>query len=426
MVINSKLHSVCEESVKEGLKFLKSEASKIDYKREYEVITGNLDSLLALPSVTQLTHTLEGISALTRQINRLMTSSSPTGLHDAIERFFVERFFLRYLGFLEDIEKTNFKFVKRRFSSLYFDLEKYIYGKADYVYICPVYNLQMKEKSVLINEITIRRMTKKDYFDLFRMSELDLQINAISFGFPPQFLIEIKSNKLGKGKYQKKIQDFIHAYSLFKSEAIQIRGIKTIMPKFYPVELTGSEQVLLRRGSANKFSKLHKSQIPPLRKFFRAYQKIKKNSQLETAIKRFQFGLESINIEDIVLDFVISLECLYGEDRATTRAISERTALLLGRTDSETDKLRKDVSGIYKIRSAIVHGGNLNAAYSKTNLTEDQVKQKLEEITNKSLLAYLKLIRKGEKFHEIKNKLDTFISYKSKRKRFQKKAGVII
>lgn len=417
-VLDNNLYADCESAIKVGLSYLGTEFKKKEYRSKIDLLYEKEQQLLTINEVKKFTNRLENNSKLNRHIRKITQLSNSQQKKKFIEREFTMKCFGEYLV------RNNFTFNPKKFSIVYNGLEKFINNKANYFFWTVIHGLLI-QKEFKIGDMRIRPIKDQDFDLFFGMTEIEYSIHLTTFGQAPTCVIEINSKTYEFEKKVTQIQNFVKAYALFKSNPIQVRELTGFTPMFYAAEYSTSRSILSRRGRVETFSKLHKSQMPKFKRFFRLYSKIQKPKQLETAIDRFQTGIEAKNAEDIILDLTISLECLFSEKVGVTQAISNRMAILLGRTESETELLRKDMKKIYRIRSAMVHGDNIRRAYMETNLTEQDTIKKLVIITNNSILAFLELMNKGERFDNIRTKLDSLISYNSQRKPYQRKAKII-
>lgn len=415
MMLNHNLYSVCRDALNEGLKFLNSKNNETHQKDKIALVVDSSDELLRLQEVQNMRNALENIPELTTRIKKLISPETKDTIIFTINWDFIEKFFLAY------VRKNGFVFNEKEFAQLYSELEEYIYGKADYRYLSAAFNLRMEDESLTIDDIIVRKITDKEFMDLFGIPKEVYQMNMILFGPVPEFLLEVISKEYNMAEQQKKIQDFTYVFGLFKSQSLQIREFTCFFPRFYPVELRSSTEVLIRRGKSHDYPVLYKKEFLDFINFYKYYKKIQKPLSLETAIRRFNYGLQALDMEDVVIDFMIALECLFGDKKPNlTRTISTRVALLLGRNDFDTERLRNIVIKLYNIRSTIVHGDDLKESFKKVKITENCVKQKLKQITNESIIAYLNIIEKGKSIDYIKNELDISISNNNLRKELQK------
>ena len=200
---------------------------------------------------------------------------------------------------------------------------------------------------------------------------------------------------------------------------------------FRPGAITPYKEIMTGRGISFASTVMTKSDMNNFSTFYKSFKKISKPLSMKTAIRRFHNGLTSRDFEDTVIDFMIALECLYGDNKTElTRTISTRVAILLGKDELDTERLRIRMKNLYSIRSAIVHGGNLNKAYKDAHITKNQAQGKLKEIINASILSFLNLIENKsvlgvkKEIQSIQTDIDMSISSPQYRKQLQKIAKI--
>ncbi len=107
----------------------------------------------------------------------------------------------------------------------------------------------------------------------------------------------------------------------------------------------------------------------------------KMKNRIANAINRLNLGMRRRNSGDAAVELSIALECLFADSFGeNTYKIGLRVALLLGGTKENKVKIRSIVSGLYSVRSAMVHEGQ----------TKDSVKVK-----NSGNWSTAKLVKEG-------------------------------
>jgi len=393
-----------------------SQSKQENQENPVAIVQNNFDDIMALQEAQGLLHVMEGIEELTSRIRKLTTPNDEDTIRRQIERMFIRKFFDTYA------RRYGLSFNETNFTELYNELEDYIYGKADYRYLAPVFNLRLDDERVEIDDMIIRYMTDKEFEELFARSRQWYDSRFDFYGSQVDFLIEATSKEYNTSKQEEKIKNFLNAIGVFKMESIQIRDVTCILPTFYPVELRSRGGVIIRRGYPYGYPILKKSELQKFREFYSMYASIQKPKNLENAIKRFNYGLQSLNFEDRVIDFVIALESLFGSSEEITYKISIRIALLFGQNEFDTECLRNFMKNLYNLRSKIVHGDDVTKTLRKIKITENRAKQRLGIITRDSIVAYLYLLESGVKADDIIKHLDTSISNKSLREEIRKKS----
>lgn len=427
LVINSGLESVCKDAIKDGLELLSTKADKtkaLDKLGRRLEIFEHRDEIVKLPSIQKLLKVLVDLPELER-FRGLITPKTQDAIETHFQVSYIDKFIHEYAY------ENGFVFDEKKFLSLYTILEDCIYERADFRYFGPLYAFESEEDSVTIDDITIRKISEDEFKKLFGGPEEIFIGNIMAFGIPPKFLIETKSKKCEFEMQIEKIQYFLYAFALFKSQIIQMNEIWCTHPMFHPGTSGSGREIISKRGRKWATATLLKSEMNEFQTFYNRFKKIQKPLPMKTAIKRFHSGLESRDFEDTVIDFMIALECLYGDNKPElTRTISTRVAILLGKDELDTERLRIRVRDLYNIRSAIVHGGNLKKACKDAHITENEAQEKLKEIANASILSFLNLIESKrvlgveKEIQSIKMDIDMSISSPQYRKQLQKIAKI--
>lgn len=414
---NPELNSKCKNAVVRGLEFLQSKQE--EGRPAIVIAQDNFDGVTELQEVSDLLHVMENIPELTSRIKKLITPNDEDAIRRNIEGTFIGKVFEQYA------RRFGLLFDETNFSKIYTELESYIYGKADYKYLAPLFNLRLDEESVKIDDMTIRYIKDEEFEELFGIPRQWREGRYDFYNPRVDFLIETTSKKYDTPTQEEKIKNFLNAIGIFKMESVQIRDVTCILPTFYPVELRSRCGVIIRRGHTYGYPVLKKSELQKFTEFYSMYSSIRKPKNLENAVKRFNYGLQSLNFEDMAIDFMIALESLFGSSDEITHKISIRIAMLFGQNEFDTECLRHLVKNLYNLRSKIVHGDDVIKALGKIKITENRAKERLGIITRDSIVAYLHLLESGVKDDDIIKHLDTSISSKSLREEIRQKSHLV-
>jgi len=310
------------------------------------------------------------------------------------------------------VEKNAFN--KNDFLTDYLDFEKLVYNDIVHYYYA-LTNWGVK-KTLNVGALKLRKTNIAEVVKLFPPHILHYPIAIDDF-----FIIETTKDKSSQPYVD--FEELIICLNLFKGIFGKQHVNTWKVPRFWPVESAAWGHPLVRRSPENYAKpRLENSEFEAFRKFYRFFKKITKPKQLKTAIERYNLGMQSHTFDDAILDFMIAVECLFSENKPElTHRISIRVALLLGKNESDTERIRKFISTAYSVRSKIVHGDNIH----KNGLTTNEIKLELHKILNESIKAFLHLISSGKKINEIGQELDKSISSPSLRKKIQKLAKVL-
>ena len=414
---NPELTSKCKNAIIKGLELLQSRQE--GEKRAIVVSQNNFDEVLKLQEIQDMINTMNDIEELTSRIKKLVTPNDESSIRHHIERMFIGKFFDTYA------RRHGLAFDEESFLKLYSELEGYIYEKVDYKYLAPLFNLRLDVEKVMINDMVVRYMKDEEFEELFGISREWRKGRFDFYNSQVDFLVETTSKKYDTQVQEEKIRNFLNTIGIFKMESVQIRDMTCILPTFYPVELRSRSGVNIRRGIPHGYPKLVESELEKFKKFYSMYCNVQKPKNLESAIKRFNYGLQSLNFEDMVIDFMIALESLFGDEGEITHKISIRIALLFGQNEFDTECIRNFVKKMYGLRSKIVHGDDVGKALQKINITENRAKDRLSSITRNSIVAYLHLIENGTNGKDIIKNLDTSISSMSLRDKIRENANIV-
>lgn len=107
-----------------------------------------------------------------------------------------------------------------------------------------------------------------------------------------------------------------------------------------------------------------------------------KKTFIDRAVRRFGQAIGRQKLDDKLLDYMISFECLFSTGQGESRhKISRRTAVLLEEGD-EADKTAQQMKAFYDSRSDIVHGRDIKyeAIDKQVELIENYLRRSLKTI----------------------------------------------
>lgn len=82
---------------------------------------------------------------------------------------------------------------------------------------------------------------------------------------------------------------------------------------------------------------------------------------VRTAVRRLNYGLGRKRDDDSFIDYMVGIESLLTDQTAkgeVSHKVSMRCAALLGETFGERFEIKKDITGLYGVRSAVLHGSD--------------------------------------------------------------------
>jgi len=320
----------------------------------------------------------------------------------------------------------KFSFVESEFKETYMEFEKYGYKSiVSYRLTAPLQGLSGSIGEVNFgNTLKLRRILD---------SEKAAYLQAVTepFGIPSSFgfldITEVeytletiyshrKDTAINTSSCRKGFEDIVTTLRLFKSGRFGFDVIKTETTSWAPHAHTSygwgpSRQDLILRG----FYDLDKSEKPGLLRLWRRFKSFKKaagssqdGKHISLALKRFNFGVEESDAENRIIDFFVAFEalCLPERDELTYR-LSNRVAIMLGKNDEEADSIREFMTKAYRLRSEIVHGGEVKPITIKgETVNVNDTAQRIEKYLRETLKFVLVLSKKYKKRERIMALLD--------------------
>lgn len=313
--------------------------------------------------------------------------------------------------FYSEFENKSIKIGDDLFNDLYSEFEDYVYGKSIYQ------NFALTDWTVdeplTIEDMILRKAKNGEIEELFPQETVQLSFYKLQ----NYSIIEKTSTEDQSHDAHDKFFNFITTLNLFKNDYGRIYSHTLKNPKFYPVETNWWQSPLVRRSMSNYNYPLLKSvEVKDFVSFYNSYTNLDKPKSLEQSINRYELGMQAHAFEDIILDLMISLECLFGADRELAHTVSIRISLLLGKNEFDTECIRKFMKNVYSVRNGIVHGDDY---LKRAKFPLHWMEIKLKKLVNMSILAYVILLEYGKTIEDIKNNLDESISSPRFRKEFQ-------
>jgi hypothetical protein len=352
---------------------------------------------------------------LRERIRKLVSSPTDDAVRSIIRRSIVERFLSVY------VERNGKTFDENKFKELFDELDAHVHDKSNFVYNAPVLNLRLAE-DITLSDVTLKKLDPTD--SLFRRSG-QLFGSSIIRPLDPECMFEATAEKYELQKMHDRFQTCIDILNLFTPSPTALAYVGVITPTFYHAEQAAATEVRYPRGVVwSSTATLDKAAA---REFVAIYEKFKKMSphpKLLFAIKRFNYGRASFNKDDKILEFVLALEALFSNSRTEiTQQLSLRIAVMHMKALDETKTQKKFMICVYDIRSTIVHGAyhELEEKIRKMDAKDKDWLLRLEEITRKSIIAYIYLVSDMQKgFEQIIPLIDDSIIEQSMREQIRK------
>jgi Apea-like HEPN len=317
--------------------------------------------------------------------------------------------------------QENNVFDERLFLKMYNDLETFVDSDAiPELIITPLLNFESEIRNIKIDDdISIRRisdMEKEKFLDNtedLRLTRLD--ISQITYVIQYKIRIkkvfwdvrEVNTDEAETLDLAKMLGTIITAMRLFKRGAIAFSLI-TMQPLLDLPMLAMSFQFghsSLPIAYGEKYN-LGSKEYRALQFFWKFINKVdyENSYPLSISIRRFNFAYERTNVEDKLIDYIISFENLFSKRSDSMDSVNHKLKLRFSRFLKKRSKDRKelfdDMGKYYTARSQIVHGSN------KDNVMKDLPIERLEEYIRSSLKLYLGKKRDIPSHDAIINEID--------------------
>lgn len=305
--------------------------------------------------------------------NNTLSLLASSIIEDLLERYYL----------LNNSKEQNEDLLK----SIYAQVENYIY--AEYLYFdisIPILFLQFEEAEYTINENIIIRRIKDEYHKArFDIRSYSPPISDSIIASATHELV-FKNYHIKKGKkYFDNSLSNEKAYPLFKFElffnSIKIATNHTsgfaqilIYPHdwvdFFKIDLPTLKGISVRKypnyfddfyWNNNSLPKINNYQTEKISTIFRSLL-TNENNKIQISNKRLRSSYLRDNEEDSILDIIIALETLLGDNEKgeITHKLALRTAKLISVYNKNYNAIQvfNEVKKIYDFRSAVVHGSS--------------------------------------------------------------------
>ncbi|HND85598.1 MAG TPA: HEPN domain-containing protein [Pseudobdellovibrionaceae bacterium] len=184
------------------------------------------------------------------------------------------------------------------------------------------------------------------------------------------------------------------AMRLVKQGDIRIGRLFTARPSTFNVGLGGLASFGVSYWHPGPTYKLQTSDISTIKKIYQDLSTLeatspKSNRNLLLAIRSFSSIYDRFTHQgdDRIVDSITALEALWKLDQELSFRLSFRTSSLLAQSDDERLEIFDLLTNYYKIRSKIVHGGELSTNQEQAIHTDER----LQDIVRRCLRGFLHL-----------------------------------
>ncbi len=323
-------------------------------------------------------------------------------------------FLLAYFNIVNSVT-----FNEKIFRDTYLRFEKPLYSKIDQFNLTsPLENFSSSINEIDLGKgIRIRRISdaeKSDYLRHLSMgighSPLSVAVSNINHVLETTYYHR-KGTSINTSDCRRSFEDVITALRLFKSGVVDFNVLRC-KPMFWkpPFGISYGAHGAYISPRGPKYI-LNEWEVKPFKRFWKRYRKrskTKSNKYLDVALRRFNLGIEETDFEDKMIDYLISFEALYlQERRELTYRLSNRVAILLGKEEKETEEIKQTIKKAYDLRSVIVHGKDFRPIKieGKTIQTRDFAFI-IENYLRKSIRLFIELSKNYKKQEAIIKELD--------------------
>ena len=268
------------------------------------------------------------------------------------------------------------------FNSVYFKIESALYSKEiDCENITPLCGFDMDDSEISLTEnISIVKLSEKEILELFRLGIIlgsrniddrviyDVHEYAIKISYKlpkiigkrDELIRDIKEDEFLSNKNEGNLIDALRIYKEGNIYPITtIRRGKGVLPFGVSYSFGAPVKPFMK----NKYS-LSGNEINEFKSFWRQYSEaeLPEKKFLSAGIRRFSQSNERNNIEDRIIDLMISAEAIFLSSGGSFQGelkyrISHRASMFIGNNDVEMQKYVFDfMQKAYDVRSSIVHG----------------------------------------------------------------------
>jgi hypothetical protein len=410
-----------------------NERTKVNFDRLVQQSSEEILQMREFIDFAEYVQTKEGLRCKMSFLGYSDTHDSPP--YHLTFAYFVQPFLSRYFYLVNAIAIDE-----KAFNELYSDIEKFFYSKIwRFRVTSPLANFSCDSEIRLDKLSKIRKISETEMNDYLRKahgrmgfpSPLDGQ-QILKYSYVLESVHNHKTGRPFDWSGTDIFEDAITALRLYKCGFVDYTFIRYLAESWNPVlpETFGETNNYLPQNLNSSYV-MDSREVSDFILFWKKYAAIRRsiiqtkyNRYLQTAIKRFNLGIEETGIEDKIIDFLISAEALYqNETTELTFKLSNRIASLLGKTDDEREKIKDIIVAAYSLRSTVVHGKEFKEGKLRGGFSPELVVQATEDLLRKSILCFMKLAKKYPKQEDILKELDASLLNTKKRKNLKKRSS---
>lgn len=359
--------------------------------------------------------------------DQTMENDDLLDIREFVESDFIFEILKCYLS-----KNMSFSFNEILFEKILKDLVNFVKNESRTAHIFfPLYGLSGNFKKIeFSNEIWVSHLNSNQYATVTNMDVYfdsiqrpEKKFRKLRYGVFIKQKLE-KNQVISDQKIQDKAQQILNSFRLFKSGSIYLGALYPYSPDFWPRKNLFPPRIGIENPPEELESGLSISavEIEQIKDFYKnsisfECEKLEKNmNYLLASIHRFNISYDNKHISDKIVDLCISLETLLDDSgNEIALKLSLRLALLLGNTEDERENLWRFIKKCYNVRSEIVHGKKRSHIQIANNsFTDQQIVQKLEDVTRKAITKVVLLQRQVSNQKELIDSLDCSIVNRTK------------
>jgi hypothetical protein len=329
-------------------------------------------------------------------------------------------FLTKYLSILDSLT-----FDKKALNALYFEFERYFYAKIErYSVTSPLENFKCESDCIDLTEgLRIRRISSMEKSEYLTSMQYSIggpsafgQLNVISLKHVVETTYNhAKETPMDMSSCRPRFEDAVNALRLFKSGAVDFNILRITPISWQPHHGTYYSSMGGYTRPIGQEYVLQKSEVSLFKRLWKKYNEFRNkraglnsSKYLNIAFRRFNLGIEEVDFEDKMIDYLISLEALLLPERDELKyRLSNRVAVLLGKGENETEEVRTIIAEAYDLRSDIVHGKSpKEIKIGEKAIPQGDFVSKVEEYVRKSIRFSMVLSKDYKNQETLTRKLD--------------------
>lgn len=303
-------------------------------------------------------------------------------------------------------ENNPFNFNSEIFDFMYNEVESYFYSKTVVRNsFCLLLGFDSEVQEIELGHgLRIRNVSEDEILELWHRVNWFrglVELSSILRFTPLKYVLElsIEAPKIAKDERiepkfaDPEFQKVLSALRLFKKGWVGYpfiwEGVVSNLSTVITYSLKHSKALFSVGQPVGISYNLSKVEAEDFREYFKKISKKIDHSRI--SLKRFNETYQRIDVEDKLIDYIISLESLYAVGGG--EKLAHRASFLLGKRGAKKERIFLELFKAWKIRNKIVHGGHHPKLIEIPELNEkhtlDEFVQKIEAYSRSSIRLFL-------------------------------------